>query len=59
MAEDGVDDVGVKDERDDSHGSAAARTSERVDFEDALQEFRPSLSHGLQRRSVGYCVIGT
>jgi hypothetical protein len=37
---DGGDDVVVQDERDDSHGRATCRTSEGIDLEDALQQFR-------------------
>lgn len=38
VAEDGVDDVVVEDERDHAHLATAARTHERVDLVDALDE---------------------
>jgi hypothetical protein len=38
--------------REDSHQACAAQAAKRIDLEDALQEYRPPLSHGLQCRPV-------
>ncbi len=53
MAEDAVDDVVFEDEREDGHVGAAARTSERIDFEDALQELGPAASSSLDLWTAG------
>jgi hypothetical protein len=59
VAQESVDDRGIEDEGDDLHRGAAARTAERVDLEDALQEFGPALTVDPQRRPVGHGVTGS
>jgi hypothetical protein len=58
VAQDGGDDVGIENERDDAHLAATSQATERVDLEDPLEKLCPSLSHGAQRRPVWRAVTG-
>ena len=46
VSEDRGDDVGVEIEGDDLHVAAAARTTQGIDLEDALQGLRPAPAQG-------------
>jgi hypothetical protein len=51
--QDGVHDVVVEKKGEDLHLSAAARASQGIDLEDALQELGPASAAGLQGGPVG------
>ena len=48
MLENGPDDIGVENKCDDSHVGATSQTTKRLDLEDALQEFGPSVPSCLE-----------
>ena len=50
VPQDGSRDLGIENEGEDTHLGAAAAASERIDLEDASQEFGPAPSECAERR---------